>query len=59
MRIIVKHNFSGKEPLQNALINVLIARMEQICSVDSAEKMQYHGEAQNETNDQNKKEGAA
>ena len=59
MRIIVKHSFSGKEPLQSAFINVLIARMEQICSVDSAENKQYHGEAQNETNDLNKKEGAA
>lgn len=59
MEITIKHECAGKENLQNALIRVLIARMQQIGSVDLPVQMDYDGGTHYETINEELKEGVA
>lgn len=59
MEITIKHECAGKENLQNALIRVLIARMQQIGSVDLPVQMDYDEGTHNETINEELKEGVA
>lgn len=59
MEITIKHECTGKESLQNALIRVLIARMQQIGSVDLHNQVDYDEGTHTETINEEPKEGVA
>lgn len=59
MEITIKHECTGKENLQNALIRVLIARMQKIGSVDLHSQVEYDEGTHTQAINEGTKEGVA